>query len=157
MKKLTIILIFLTLTGCASVWNPYNSEFRCTGRGNDGKCTDTAGAYKDSLNDTTSRDTDDVETSYEDNPGLYKDKKNQREHTHMEPINSSRAVYDKNRYETMSDLVKEDKPPIVIPPDVVRVLILPYTDKDNNMQGSRYSYFFATDPKWQFTIGVDKE
>lgn len=147
---LTIFLVVYT-TGCTKVWNPYKENFRCEGRGNDGKCTTTMGAYSDSkggVEDTL----EPVEKSEKKSKGWWWSKKTDET---PPPPPTPLEVYDKNRYETMNNLVKEPKAPIVIPPTVVRVLIPPYTGNDNNMYGSRYTYFFATEPKWQFTTGLE--
>jgi conjugal transfer pilus assembly protein TraV len=155
---LIILMIFLavSISGCTKLWNPYKENFRCEGRGNDGKCTTTMGAYTDSMggneNDIDTREP--VEKTKEKSKGWWPWSKKTEEIPQPPPTPGE--VYDKNRYETMTNLVKEPKAPIVIPPTVVRVLIPPYTGNDNNMYGARFTYFFATEPKWQFTTGMEE-
>lgn len=158
MKKIAMamtILILVTTTGCAKIWNPYREDFRCEGRGNDGKCTTTMGAYKDSMDVQAGESSviDHDKTPPKKSKGWFSRKKEDP----PPPPPTPGEVYDKNRYETLTGLVKEPKAPIVVPPTVVRVLIPPYAGNDNNMYDSRFVYFFATEPKWQFTTGMEGE
>ncbi|MBU1171341.1 MAG: TraV family lipoprotein [Proteobacteria bacterium] len=155
MKNIVIIfsVIFL-VSGCTSVWNPYESEFRCTGQGNEGRCTSTMGAYNESLGVVPmgDRECDDCcEPSKKKDHQKDKKQFSPTENKHLSP----EQVYNKNRYDLMTQMVREEKPPVVIPPEVVRVLILPYKGADNRMYGFRFSYFFATEPQWQFAIGKE--
>lgn len=125
---LTFTALLFCITGCSGFFNPYSSEFRCQNVGNDGRCLSTSEAYTESK---------------EGPPDLI---------PQIKTTKTPEEVYNKNRYSLMTDLVKDPTPPVVVPPEVVRILILPYTDKENSMYDMRFSYFFATDPKWQFSI-----
>lgn len=149
------IIIMIISTGCGSFWNPYRENFRCTGNGNEGKCTTTMGAYQDSVgNPEETRPMSESEEKPQKKSGWFWSKKTEEP---PPPPPTPGEVYDKNRYETMTNLVKEPKAPIVVPPTVVRILIPPYAGNDNHMYDSRFVYFFATEPKWQFTTGLEGE
>ena len=130
-KALILILLCIMLTGCGRIFNPYASEFRCQNVDNEGKCISTVEAYNESKEGNPSTKKTDTLTPEE--------------------------VYNKNRFKLMTDLVQDPTPPVVIPSEVVRILILPYTDTDNSLYDMRFSYFFATAPKWQFSIGNEEE
>jgi len=58
-------------------------------------------------------------------------------------------------YRKLASLIRQPSTPVVVPPDVVRVLILSYTGSDNELFSYRYVYFFATDPKWIISTGKE--
>lgn len=153
MIKIIAFLMLLIMTGCSAVFNPYESEYRCKGRGNDGKCLSTGEAYKESLGDSSGNNSSGVDYN-NDKKEVVEGKKDKDA---VSPTPSPQAVYDKNRYGLMTELVNEAKPPIVVPPDIVRVLILPYVDSSNNMNSSKFVFYFAKEPQWQFTTGEESE
>jgi conjugal transfer pilus assembly protein TraV len=65
-------------------------------------------------------------------------------------------TYRTELYKEISNLLKQPSTPFVVPPKVMRILILPYTTKDNTLEMSRYVYFFATPPKWVLSGEVNK-
>jgi conjugal transfer pilus assembly protein TraV len=152
MKNIIAVVVFILLTGCSSkILNPYESEFRCLGGGNEGDCISTMGAYNESIEDKEYSTQEVVESLSDKTKKSINGEITQKKRKALTP----KQIYDKNRYGLMTMIVKDEASPIVVPPEVVRVLIVPYTGSDNNMYGFRYSYFFATDPKWRFTIGVE--
>jgi hypothetical protein len=58
----------------------------------------------------------------------------------------------------MTSIIDQPETPFVIPPDVIRVLIPSYTGSDNALYGSRYVYFFVTEPQWSLSSAmIDNE
>ncbi len=154
-RYLITLFLIIIVTGCSpkKLFNPYEEDFACKGGGNNGDCMSTREAYEESLR-----------YQYHCDNGKYRNKKresagtdkNGKEKTHKPMPPTSGDIYRDKKFETLTKLVDEEAPPLVVPPDVVRVLILPYTSSDNDMYGLRYSYFFATEPSWQFVTGHEE-
>ena len=132
MKKRLTVAGMLLLSGC-SLLNPYESSFSCpeTGVGN---CVSVRSAYQESTLPLTAT-TSDIPA---ENPM---------------PGNRERTVSAENRYraallDTFTGLLKEPVTPVVAPPKTMRVLILPYTGQDNELNMLRYVYFFVDEPRW---------
>lgn len=155
-KKALLLIVSLVLmtgmfSGCGTVgkvFNPYEDEFACP-YSDPGMCTSVKKAYDASLVDVEEKDSVSEAAPCEtgDCPGA----------TRSENVRSGsdpQSVYQQHKYETLAGLIQEEEPPVVIPPEVVRVLILSYTGSENEMFGFRYAYFFASDPKWMPSMAV---
>src|SRR4030042_2983544 len=110
------LLIFLTtfLVGCASVFNPYESDFQCpeTDRG---KCVSVQDAYGESMQKKYNKE-------YKDGVNGEKPKEGEEQGSQDKKNNN----YQKALYRELSNLLKEPLTPMVAPPKVMRVLLLPY-------------------------------
>jgi conjugal transfer pilus assembly protein TraV len=155
-NSLVLIVIgfsFLFLTGCAGMaqelFNPYDDEFACP-FSDPGKCASLRDAYEASLLDEEGKKT--VSGQVQAAPCETGDCPPVVSASTASP--SSKAVYKERQFETIASLIQEEEPPVVIPPEVVRVLILSYTGDQNEMFGFRYAYFFATDPQWMLTTAT---
>ncbi len=136
-KVLLLFIASFLLAGC-SVFNPYHSQFMCPNP-YPGKCVPLKQAYEESKKD--------VEPGNESGK---KDKKSDVSENKIKENSGEECVY---RYRTelyreMASILKQPSTPFVVPPKVMRVLILPYTTKSNTLEMSRYVYFFATPPRW---------
>lgn len=133
MKKYSfLVLIFcfaFCVAGCASVVNPYSSDFTCP-QMEKGKCVPIMEAYEESLKnqvitveekkDTPAKERSSLEESYRD-----------------------------LLFERMARLLKEPKTPLLAPPKVVRVMILPYqAEQGKEFYSARYVYVVVEDPYW---------
>ena len=160
-----IILLFVSLfvfSGCSALISGYNSEFQCPNT-DKGKCVSVKKAYKESIEGD----------SEQENPLVRKDGAQgseecpecqqalQKEETPSEktPAGQGRAgsnalskylryQYQSALYKKLSAMIGKPSTPLVVPPEVVRVLILSYTGSNNELFSYRYVYFFATEPKW---------
>ena len=136
MRKLVLsILLSAFLSGCASVFNPYESDFQCpeTDRG---KCVSVQDAYGESMQKNLSKENKEELKSgktKENNALGSQDKKND---------------YQEALYKELAGLLKEPITPVVAPPKVMRVLLLPYKGDANELYMLRYIYFFVEEPKW---------
>jgi conjugal transfer pilus assembly protein TraV len=132
------LLIFLTtfLIGCASVFNPYESDFQCpeTDRG---KCVSVQNAYGESMQKNVSKD----------NKEELKSGKT-KENDATESQHKKNNDYQEALYKELAGLLKEPITPVVAPPKVMRVLLLPYKGDANELYMLRYIYFFVDEPKW---------
>lgn len=137
-----LVVLTAFFMGCASVLNPYESDFDCpeTDRG---KCVSVRGAYGESIEKNS--DTDSAKDAadaaqQEKEAGKESDKSGTEERN----IND----YHASRYRELSGLLQEPVTPLVAPPKVMRVLLLPYTGDANELYMMRYVYFFVEGPKW---------
>ncbi|MDO9567197.1 MAG: TraV family lipoprotein [Candidatus Desulfaltia sp.] len=133
-------LLFLT-TGCGKVFNPYNSEFQCPSA-DEGKCVSIPDAYETSISG--------------ENP-LLRPASSEKTlpSAGSSEADSAKYNYLNKKYEKITALIGNPVTPVVVPPDVVRVLLLSYTGEDNDLFGYRYIYFFASKPKWLLSSGSE--
>ena len=136
MNKTLTVAGMLLLSGC-SLMNPYESSFSCPETGT-GKCVSVQTAYQEATAPVTVMTTD---TTTETTAG------------NSTPENRERPGAAENRYrtalcDTFPGLLKEPVTPVVAPPRTMRVLILPYTGQDNELNMLRYVYFFVDEPRW---------
>jgi len=155
-----ITIAFALLTGCAGTmnefFNPYDEEFACP-FSDPGQCSSMKQAYDASLADGEKEEFESVSTQCpsgdcQDVPSIEVSAA-----TPKKKGPSSKQVYKERQFETIAALIQEEEPPVVIPPEVLRVLILSYTGSENEMFGFRYAYFFATDPKWMLSTATFKQ
>ncbi len=132
MKKRLTAAGMLLLSGC-SLLNPYESSFSCPETGA-GKCVSVQSAYQEA----TARVAETTSDTIAEN---------------ATPEIRERTGSAENRYraallDTFTGLLKEPVTPVVAPPKTMRVLILPYTGQDNELNMVRYVYFFVDEPRW---------
>ena len=144
---LVCLIFILVLCGCQSVFNPYDDAFQCP-EINEGTCTSIPDAYEQSVSGKAPIDpecSDCMKQPLEENldPSL------------SPTIKSNRSFYQEKKFEKLHSLIQTDAPPMVVPPEVVRILVLSYTGMENEMFGYRYIYFFATQPSWMMSTGVE--
>ncbi|MBF0121637.1 MAG: type IV conjugative transfer system lipoprotein TraV [Desulfobacterales bacterium] len=148
-KKLSLIIfIAFMLNSCASVFNPYKDEFQCP-ETDKGKCTSLKKAYDESLEKKKTLKT--KNTDKDKNIKKNNDKTFVKEKTESEfadDTDETIKAYETKRAELLNKIIQSDAPPIVVPPEVARILILPYTSENNTMFGLRYVYFFIGNPEW---------
>ena len=139
MRKLIFYLVLAAaLSGCAGAMNPYSSSFSCPNFKN-GRCESVEDAYKSS-----------TDGKYQDlwkESGAGKSKKEK-----IEPTDAD--LYQSTLYGRLNGLLKSPVSPMVVPPQVMRVLILPYTGRDNELYMERYVYLFLSGPKWLLNDAV---
>lgn len=123
-KTLLWAALAVFLSGCASVFNPYESKFHCPPT-DPGKCVSLQTAYQESLQPTEGAAS--ANTTAE---------------------GTDEDLYLREKFEVIRSLIREPKPPVVRPPKVIRVLILSYVGRSNTLYGWRYVYFFADEPSW---------
>ena len=130
-NKLTLysfFLLLLLLSGCGAALNPYHENFNCQGPDDSGKCVDTPSAYAEAAGI---------------NP-LVKEEK----------ANTERDV-DGARLERLAALLQEPQTPMIIPPRILRVLILPHKG-DGDLFMARYAYLQVESAQWVLS-DIDEE
>jgi conjugal transfer pilus assembly protein TraV len=125
----------LFICGC-TLLNPYESSFSCPETGN-GRCVSVDEAYRESAAGLAGSDAGPAGIG-PTGPGL------------ETPARVSPG-YDRYRtalFEKFSGLLQEPVTPLVSPPKTMRVLLLPYRGRDNELYMLRYVYFFVDEPRW---------
>jgi conjugal transfer pilus assembly protein TraV len=153
MKKVFPILFLLPLLSACSTLMPYDSEFTCPGSFH-GKCISLQGAYEESVNGLDGK------------PAV--DKKGVPKVTASVKLDASRDVdgldnqeivahtsYKESLFKRLDGLIKDPTTPMVAPPQVMRILLLPYKGEGNELYSPRYVYFFVDDPKWVIGDSVE--
>lgn len=56
--------------------------------------------------------------------------------------------YEDALYGRMAGLLREPEAPLVVPPKVMRVLMLPYEGEEDELYLYRYAYIFTDRPRW---------
>jgi conjugal transfer pilus assembly protein TraV len=157
-STIIIILSIIAMPGC-SVLSPYNTEFKCPDSYK-GTCNDVTSSYKDSLaskDDVYSKQhrksqgdkEDRIKGNSTDDTCETCNKSSDCTDTKCEKITDQyENLYKKSLYTELKTLIDEPKTPVIQPPKVMRVLLLGYTDTDNQYLSHRYMYLIVTDPKW---------
>lgn len=123
---LTIVAMVAMVTllpACAPMQdavNPYNENFKCQASGDDGKCIDTPSAYKEARYPVP----EDTLT------------------------NLTEVEAQVDRYRMLSELLPEEKKPILQAPKIMRILLLPYKGENQELFMTRYAYVKIEDSDW---------
>jgi conjugal transfer pilus assembly protein TraV len=115
----TLLCAFI-LFGCAT-FNPYSSEFSCP-PSETGKCQSIRDSY------------DEAKAA----PAFGRT---------GTPQVASKDAYDKAVYDKLKGLLSAPQSPLVAPPQILRVLILPYQD-DKRLFMSRHAYIIVDEPRF---------
>ncbi len=135
MKRYSMpVLAVLLLCGCSTVLNPYQSSFNCPEAEN-GKCVSVQTAYRESLNPL-------VKSEVEGCVGCGTGE-------HGDTASSPREKeYRAALLSRLTGLLREPETPMVAPPQVLRVLLMPYKGDGGELFMPRYAYFFVDRPGW---------
>lgn len=175
MKKILFLLMVLFLSGCAGVLNPYGDEFSCP-KTYKGKCVSIQQAYEESL-DPNFKEPDNNDYLYEANTkrkgcssgncGTGSVKSSSGSILSMDSMtlygssDNGEGAYLEGLYKKMTGLLKEPVTPVIVPPKIMRVLILSYTETSgDDLFMPRYVYFMADKPKWIVSdpfYGIERE
>jgi len=130
-KKITrygCCLLPLLLTGCGAALNPYHENFNCQAPEDSGGCVDTRTAYEEAVGNNESA---------------------------KDESRTEKKSVDAARLERLATLLKEPRTPMIMPPRILRVLILPYKS-DGDLFMVRYAYLQVEAAQWVLT-GIDGE
>ncbi len=144
MRNVITIGMFLFLSACQHL-TPYEAEFSCPETFG-GKCISTTGAYEESINGPKDLDENKPQKAAGQSTETEKvisDLLNTPDETEVFEVTYFNALIKK-----MTGILKEPKPPMIQPPQVIRVLILPYEGKDTELYMPRYVYIIVDQPKW---------
>ena len=134
----------LSLAGC-SIFVPYDSEFSCPGTTDYGKCLSVEGAYSEALGGAVEADA----VASEDVAG---DKAKSKEKPKSRVAGESQALgraavnrYKAAEYAELAKAIESPITPMVLPPKVLRTLVIAYATGEKTLYMPRYVYFFAND------------
>jgi len=137
-RRNSLVIAAVLLCGCSAALNPYESSFNCP-ETEKGKCVSVEKAYGESLNPL-------VKPEAAGKEGACRDcgKENV---TGPAPTGEEKEYRDA-LFRRLAGLLKEPETPMVAPPQVMRVLLLPYKGDGGELFMPRYAYFFLDGPKW---------
>lgn len=144
MRNLIIIGVIFLLSACKHL-TPYEAEFSCP-QTFGGKCISTTAAYEESIEGG-----EDISPKAPINPS---DESGEGEQDVSELLDipdepeAPEVTYFNALVEIMTGILKEPKPPMIKPPQVIRVLILPYEGKSTTLYMPRYVYLIVDQAKW---------
>lgn len=136
-RIIAVLFLVATLTGCSA--GVYSSEFTCPTSYN-GRCISLPTAY-------------DLARSGKDMPPGHEEKNDDLPKvpiagSDLPPVESAHLSYKESLFKKFDSLLQEPTTPVVAPPQVMRVLLLPYKGEANELYMLRYVYFFVDEPKW---------
>jgi len=141
MRFAVLIGLSLVAAGCAGGLGVYESEFSCPQTYN-GRCISVPDAHDLALKGHDGPEYDpNVESS------VVK-KKAQQEDGLASGEESAHVSYKQSLFKRFDDLLQEPATPVVAPPQVMRVLLLPYKGDGNELYMLRHVYFFVDEPRW---------
>jgi conjugal transfer pilus assembly protein TraV len=151
-KFLATFLVILGFSGCASkVMNPYSEEFTCP-QVEKGKCVPIKQAYLESLQ-TTPQDLLFTPTPQAqiNSPSANATSFSVQSVFPQEAfIEVSYGKYNEALIKKLQQMLENPKTPVLAPPQVIRVLILPYTTDRGTFYAERYAYVIVEEPQWVF-------
>jgi conjugal transfer pilus assembly protein TraV len=140
--RISLLMAVTSLFAGCSVFGIYDSEFACPNTYN-GRCISLDGAH------TLSKEGKDG-PQYD--PDVKKKKKSSDDETEAvrqpNAEESAQSQYKESLYKRLDSLVKEPRTPVVAPPQVMRVMLLPYKGDGNELYMLRHVYFFVDEPRW---------
>ncbi|MFZ2634318.1 MAG: type IV conjugative transfer system lipoprotein TraV [Desulfosalsimonadaceae bacterium] len=141
------------LAGCSALVSPYSTTFQCPDS-DKGKCVSVQTAYDESIDANPLVKNPTCEACDAEKNDA-EDEKTDKDVSVQPAVNDSKYTYQDALYKKLTSIINQPETPMVIPPDVVRVLIPSYTGTDNELFSARYVYFFATEPKWSISTTTE--
>jgi len=147
---LSVCMFMPVFSGCTTLVSPYSTTFQCPDS-DKGKCVSVQTAYNESV-ETNPLVREPAEPACDNGEdGTDQKNRNARGHEKESGLKELKYHYQDSLYKKMTAILEQPETPFVIAPDVIRVLIPSYTGSDNALYGSRYVYFFVTDPQWSLS------
>jgi len=163
MKKYLIIIALLCLCGCGAALNPYHEDFSCPDY-DQGNCINVEGAYKESLQ----KKKKDTFTEKENQAACERCRRDARENSLPEETYCTACFvqetsgsahkgltppcadteYQKAVHQKIAAMLKEPNTPLVAPPQVMRILVLPYKGDQSELYMMRYIYLLVDESQW---------
>jgi conjugal transfer pilus assembly protein TraV len=148
-KFLAIFLAILGLSGCASkIMNPYSEEFTCP-QAEKGKCVPIKQAYLESLQ-SSPQDLLFTPTPQVNNQPVNATSFSAQNIFPQEVFIESYGKYNEVLIKKLQQMLENPKTPVLAPPQVIRVLILPYAVDKDTFYAERYAYVMVEEPQWVF-------
>lgn len=140
-------MLTLFVTGCGKVFNPYHSEFMCPDVYK-GKCANMDEAYQESFEDN--------ELVLERQGDCKDCEKQTKKSKDRPPVEDKTYTYKDKLFTEIAAIIDEPETPVLIPPKVSRVLIINYTDDDEEtFFGYRHVYFITDKPRFTYETNME--
>jgi len=147
-----------TLAGCGG-FGVYESEFSCPNSYN-GRCVSVSSAYELAHK---GQDGPEYDPAVQKEKGA-KSPEEKGEKKDKQPAASGEEAahvsYKESLFKRFDGLLREPATPVVAPPQVMRVLLLPYKGEGNELFMLRHVYFFVDEPRWVLgdsLLAIDEE
>lgn len=152
LRLLFLLAIVAVTAGCSTTG--YESDFSCPQSYN-GRCISLPAAHNLALSGHD-------DPKYD--PSVQQSKKNNSEkELNIAPLTGeeqAHVTYKESLFKRFDSLLKEPATPVVAPPQVMRVLLLPYKGDSNELYMLRHVYFFVEEPRWVLgdsLIGIEED
>lgn len=142
LRPFVIASIGILMSGCSIF--PYSEKFGCENMNQYGRCLDVKDAYEMAVTGEVKGEPIQKKGQSASNQASVEVK------TSSLPTDPEQQ-YHNERYRKLSSLVESPDAPMVAQPDVVRTLVLNYSDRGRSgapLYGHRFIYFFGSDPEW---------
>lgn len=152
MCRIVVFCMTIALLSGCSIFNPYESEFPCKDVYK-GKCVSAQQAYTESLSGQDGGKAEksekgekksDKECDGENCRSAAEESGKPAETPETQNYNQYKAAV----YKRMGGLLNEPSTPFVVPPKIMRVLLLPYKGQEGEFYMLRHVYFFVDEPRW---------
>jgi len=148
MKLRYAVLLLSLLPACAPMQdaiNPYEENFKCRAKDDEGKCVDTPSAYKEArFPEAEKTDCPNCPDNDEEND------EQSKKYSHA-ITNSTQLTAQNSRYKVLTELLAEPEKPMLEPPKIMRVLMLPYKGESDELFMPRYVYMKLKESQWILT------
>ncbi len=155
---LPLLFSLFVMTGCSGTLMPYESSFQCPG-GYNGICESIDDAYHDSVNGIDPRQFDEE----------WQEKKADWAESHSKLVEARKKIgketntlsrpgdtalkpssYRESYFRKLKGLIDAPETPVLVPPKVIRILVLPRTyERNRSLVGSHYLFSQLEDgPRW---------
>jgi conjugal transfer pilus assembly protein TraV len=148
-KFLATFLAVLGLSGCASkIMNPYSEEFTCP-QAEKGKCVPIKQAYMESLQ-SQQQDLLFSPTPQVNNQTANVTSFSVQSIFPQDAFIEAYGKYNEALIRKLQQMLESPKTPVLVPPQVIRVLIFPYAADRDTFYAERYAYVIVEEPQWVF-------
>jgi conjugal transfer pilus assembly protein TraV len=154
MKKISLIVAStVMLGGCF----PYDTKFMCEKNADYGRCTSMQGAYEDAVSGKGDSSQPQADTDHQDHGDDSQDKDPKADKPSAANVSSNnRNRYKDAEYRQMRALIDSPVTPVVMPPKVLRTLVVAYsTDSSQSLPNTLYlpRYVFYIADESHFVLG----
>ena len=129
MRYITFALL-LALSGCTSII-PYENTFACKLPDSLGKCQEMGDSYKEAVTGVSVQAPMKPASEQSDSPGI--EHKANEPHLGASSSDTEYTGYINEYYGNLRTLISQPKPPVITQPTQVRMLVLPYANKNNSV------------------------
>ena len=140
--RLVAALVLTALVSGCAILNPYYEDFDCRRGEGSGQCVDVPTAYATAKANEPLANLPAAPAGVD--PAAW---------AAQAEASDGKKAYQEGLYQQMAALAKAPKTPLMIPPKVMRVLVLGYEGKDGELYMPNYFFVKVDDAKWVMSGG----